>query len=283
MQKTGNELRLTWYGTAGLLFQCGSTVIAFDPFYPMPVGGFSRRHAPAARPNAAVVHASSCSVAGNAYQKASDVFVTHGHFDHIYQIPSIYRNCPVTVHCTKTPMKTLRKHGFPEEKLHEIAPRWTGTVGPFTLRAYQGRHCHFDWPLLRKTIFCRRFWRHPIHLLQLLSVHLRFPQKNEILFYELSCSGKRVQIMGSMNLDSDTCYPTGADVLILPLQGRSDQDSYALNIVKRLQPKSVLLDHYDDAFPPMSDTVDTSGFERNVRELFGISCIPLEIKKEIVL
>jgi hypothetical protein len=189
----------------------------------------------------------------------------------------------VTVHCTKTPRKTLLKHGFPEEELHEIAPGWTGTVGPFTLRAYQGRHCHFDWPLLQKTIFCRRFWSHPIHLLQLLSVYLRYPQKNEILFYELSCLGKRVHIIGSMNLDADTCYPTDADVLILPLQGRSDQDSYALNIVKRLQPKSVLLDHYDDAFPPMSDTVDTSGFERNVRETFGIPCIPLEIKKEIVL
>lgn len=81
--------------------------------------------------------------------------------------------------------------------------------------------------------------------------------------------------MGSMNLDSNTEYPTGADALVLPLQGRSDQDTYALALVERLKPKAVLLDHYDDAFPPLSSQVDTSGFVRNVQERYGIYCKPL--------
>jgi L-ascorbate metabolism protein UlaG (beta-lactamase superfamily) len=286
MPNPKNELRLTWYGTAGLLFQANNRSISFDPFYPVSIGGFSRCHAQTMQRDSEDIHTSSGSgkaFGENPYQKATDVFVTHGHFDHIYQIPDIYRNQPVIVHCTRTPQKTLLKHGFPPQKLNVITPGWRGSVGPFTICAYQGRHCRFDLPLLRRTILCRRFWRHPVHLLQLLSIHLSFHEKNEILFYELSCCGKRIQIMGSMNLDPNTDYPTDADVLILPLQGRSDQDTYALEFVKRLRPKSVLLDHYDDAFPPLSSDVDTSGFVRNVREMLGIPCRPLEKNKEIVL
>ena len=67
-------------------------------------------------------------------------------------------------------------------------------------------------------------------------------------------------------------YPTGADLLILPFQGRSDLENYALDIVSRLRPRRILLDHYDDAFPPISDEIPTKDFVRRLREQEGISC-----------
>ena len=78
-----------------------------------------------------------------------------------------------------------------------------------------------------------------------------------------------------MNLDAKTEYPTDADLLILPLQGRSDQDTYALRIVEKLLPKWVLLDHYDDTFPPMTSPVDPGGFEENVKGI-DIPCERME-------
>lgn len=255
-------MQLTWYGTASLILQEGDTAIAFDPFCGLPVH--------------AIAHPANPMPYEKDFRKIPYVFVTHGHLDHIYHIPQIYRDASVVVHCTSAPKRTLLKHGFPAGNIQEIAPGWCGKYGPFEITAYQSRHCVYDLPLLRHTIFCRRFWAHPVHLVRLLTTHILYREKGEILFYEIVCHGLRIQIMGSMNLDPDTEYPTGADMLILPLQGRSDQDIYALKLVKRLKPKSILLDHYDNTFPPLSDDIDTSGFICNVREQFGIPCQPLK-------
>ena len=67
-------MKLTWYGTAALLLESGRTAIAFDPFLGIAPGDSSG--APARRATAL----------GN----VGNVFVTHGHFDHILQIPAIW-------------------------------------------------------------------------------------------------------------------------------------------------------------------------------------------------
>ena len=258
-------MELIWYGTASLVLKEEDAAIVFDPFCGMRRG-----------------QAQSVPEETD-FRKVSDVFVTHGHFDHIYHIPRLYRDISARIHCTAAPKETLLKRGGSAEKIREIGPGFTGQCGPFQITAYQGRHCVFDGPLLRQTILSRRFWRHPVHLCRVLRAHLSHKEKGEILFYEVACKGKRVQIMGSMNLDPAVEYPTGADVLVLPLQGRSDQDSYALQFVERLKPKAVLLDHYDDTFPPMSGEVDTSGFERNVEKRYGIYCGPFRKKHPVIL
>jgi hypothetical protein len=87
-----------------------------------------------------------------------------------------------------------------------------------------------------------------------------------MLFYEIKAEGKRIQIMGSMGMDPETDYPEGADLLIMALQGRADQDDYAMQFVKKLKPKEIMLYHIDDSFPPMSSEVDTLGFEINAKK-----------------
>lgn len=227
-------MELTWYGTAALVLKEGETAIAFDPFCePAFTGGF-------------------CQI--------SNVFVTHGHFDHIQQIPDIYRDKPKKIRCTGTPRKTLIKKGIVPNCITEIAPGHRETVGPFAVTAYQGQHCKFDLGLILSAAL--RCMRHPVPALGVVKALLAYPENGEILFYEVACDGKRLQVMGSLNLAEDVEYPTGADLLVLPYQGRSDLESYALGIVDRLKPKAVVLDHWDDAFPPVSATVDTAKFEK---------------------
>lgn len=251
-------MRLTWMGTAGLLFTAGDTTIAFDPFPGIPYVPYSKR--PCTIPDEPV------------YRRASDVFVTHGHFDHILFLPELYRDTDTVIHATATPCRTLARHGLPETQLHRIGPGWSGSVGPFRLRAWQGRHCRFDAPLVRRTVLQKHFRAHAMHL---LSMNLQYPEHGEILFYELTDGTARVQIMGSMNLDGETDYPTGADWLILPYQGKSRPEACALSLVERLRPKQVLLDHYDDSFPPITSLIPTDGITELLAQR-GISCHPLQ-------
>ena len=86
------------------------------------------------------------------------------------------------------------------------------------------------------------------------------------MMYEVHAEGKRVQVMGSLGLQENQEYPQGADLLILPFQGSEFLEAVALEVVERLQPKRILLDHFDDAFPPVSEHVDTRRFKKLMDE-----------------
>ena len=85
-------------------------------------------------------------------------------------------------------------------------------------------------------------------------------------------------LMGSMGMDADTEYPTGADVLVLPFQGTGDPSATVMPIVEKLQPKAIYLDHYDDAFPPLSSQIETNGFV-TVMHKKGIPTVAMEYGK----
>lgn len=251
-------LTLTWYGTASLLFQAQGTTIAFDPFAGIPIG----RQAEQAR----------LRDMKPVFSAASHVFITHGHLDHIYHIPYFYKDSSTQIYGTRLPCRTLEREGFPQERLRQIAPGWQEAIGPFGLQAWQSRHCQFDLPLILKTIFSPGPWRHFFHILRLGLINRRHPEGGEILFYQLTLGSLRVQIMGSLNLDRSTQYPTGADYLVLPFQGRSDLERYAMGIVERLRPRAILLDHCDNSFPPLSSTIQTAEFQRQVEQRLHIPC-----------
>ncbi len=260
-------MKLTWRGTAALLLSAENTLLAFDPFLGIPAGE---------------AHPDRTSLpCAEVFREARYVFVTHGHFDHILQIPALCGPGESVIYATKTPCATLEKNGFPKARLHLISPGMTIGAGAFTVRAFQGRHCRFDAPLILGMIRSSRVWKNLSHMLRLLRWNSLFLENGETLFYELTACGKRVQIMGSMGLDPAVEYPTGADALILPYQGRSDLPVWGASLVARLKPKRVYLDHYDDSFPPMTSRVDTAPFEALLAQRYGIPCRPLRLNETI--
>ena len=70
-----------------------------------------------------------------------------------------------------------------------------------------------------------------------------------------------------------TVYPTGADLMVLPYQGTSDLLTPAAAVIDRLKPRAVLLDHWDDAFPPVSSAVDTSDIHSALEGRLRMYCL----------
>ena len=251
MQET--KIRITWYGTASVRISTGSTQLLIDPFFP-----FSD---------------SKIKVAENAYSDCSQILISHGHFDHISSIRQIVCENSV-VHCTKAPYMSLRKKGVREENLHLIQAGSVFTAGDFRITAYQGKHIRLNALDVLKAVCSWRVIHNRKGIIRKLMLIASCPEKKESLCYLVEACGKRILILGSLALDPQTAYPTGADLAFFPYQGSDHLCDIAADIYGQLRPHAVLLTHFDDTFPPFSSEVDTADAEAYLKKHTTVYKLP---------
>jgi hypothetical protein len=63
-------------------------------------------------------------------------------------------------------------------------------------------------------------------------------------------------------------YPAEPDLLVLPYQGATNLIPPALVVIDRIRPRAVMLDHFDDAFPPVSASIDTKSLFQVLNEKY---------------
>ena len=238
---------IKWFGTATMILSEGDHSLLFDPFVSMnpQVGVYSHEKA----------------------EKVDDVLITHGHFDHLVDVPDLIERYGQTVHCSETAAVTLMKKGVDSANINVIKPGDILELGPFTINVMEGKHIKFDLKLIRKTLFNRRVIKHRDNLKEIVSSNRDFPE-GEVLVFKIDVNGKTIIALGSMNLAKKVNYPKGADLLILPFQGRSDINKYAIKFIKKLKPMSVYLHHFDDTFPPVSKEVNFKKFLKTMKRRF---------------
>ena len=69
----------------------------------------------------------------------------------------------------------------------------------------------------------------------------------------------------------------GADILLMPYQGSSDLVTHARPVLETLRPRRVVLTHFDDAFPPLSSSVDTAG----IMEMMAVEYPDIPVVKPV--
>ena len=218
-------MKLKWFGTATILLEQDGTQLLFDPYFPLNDKIFKPPM--------------------NELASIDNIFVTHGHFDHIVDIPSVMKhgNGKSMVYCTAKPLDTLLSRGVDKERIHRIELGDVLKIGPFEVSVLKGKHVVFNMKLIMKTLFRPDIFVYRKNLKRLLKENKECSEAGETVVYDIIVGGRRILLMGSLNLDDNTNYPKGADLIIMPFQGRSDLSEYVMPIIERLQPKKVMLDH----------------------------------------
>ena len=231
-------MQLIWHGTASVEVVCDKGKMLFDPFVPLK--------------------GSDVDVKLHEFDGFPHIFVTHGHIDHITDLPKVVRRNPdVVIHCTGTPFRTLVRKGVPIRNLMLFRYGDVMLVNGFTIRAYHGKHAVL--PTVGAKLIASWF-RSPArgNMPHIIKEFIACPENDETVFYQIEADGKTVCLMGSMNLRDEVKYPEGMDLLVLPYNGWTDNYKPAVRVIERLKPKRVLLDHYDDTFPPLTTPLDLS-------------------------
>lgn len=232
---------LIWYGNACVEFRTAETRLIFDPFTSVERTSEDPR-----------LH-------------GADAFlITHGHFDHVSHVPELSTETRTRVYLPPEVAARLRKD--PRQNPALLYPLMLGeatTLKGCRFLPFPAEHVRFDPPLIWRTM--RRASENPRAMGTLLNLHRQYPLGAVVAWY-IEAEGVRLLHLGSLGLRENQYYPSGVDVLSLPLQGHSRIHELAFQLIKRLEPKRVLLHHFNDAFPPMSQAVSPEPLLARMRE-----------------
>lgn len=234
-------MRIKWYGTATLLVESENTRILIDPY----LKPYNKK-----LPPVPVEEATS----------AEAIFITHPHFDHFSSVPDFVKGNVKKIYVSANGVDIAKKQGFYCECMTPLNADGEIAVGDITVKTYRSRHCKFDAATILGIALNPLTYFHSCHALALLKGMNQYKITDDIYALEISCQGKRAVVLGSAGMDAGVEYPQNADLLIFPYQGRARMHKYMLPILRAFSPKAVMLDHFDNAFPPFTHKVSTKRF-----------------------
>ncbi len=242
-------MELTWWGTAGFRIETAGAVFLIDPY-------LSRNAR--ARP--------SQPLAPTDVVDGEHIFVSHGHFDHILDIPVIAARTGAKVYADPTAARTMIRAGLDPSQVVEVKSDGQAFELPgFKAQAFFSEHVKFDRLLVIKTLL-----RANLRLPSCLALAKAFPA-GQVLSWRFTVDDRVVHHFGSGGSPPEELTrlarrPT--DVLLVPLQGHTKICDIALDYVRALRPKLVIPHHQDDFYPPISRMVDIEPFVEGVRREF---------------
>lgn len=258
-------MKLKWLGTAGFQVDTGAHVFLIDPY-------LSR--------NARAVPIQTMKP--SEISDAKQIFISHGHWDHIHDVPEIMQHNPCSVYCSNTSARILKRKGADSLRIHPVKKDGMKFYfKDYQAQAFFSRHIMFDLPLMARTL-----WNIGASGPRLLWMHMGYP-KGQVISWRFTIGKYTVHHFGSAGcrreeLERYADYRT--DLLLVPVQGHTNICDIALQYVLALKPAMVIAHHHDHFYPPISSVIDISPFIDKVRkQCHGTEIRMLEINETIDL
>lgn len=258
-------MKLQWLGTAGFRFASRGRSILIDPY-------LSRN--PDARPVQAL--------RPEDLAPASHLLISHGHFDHLMDIPDIARATGAEVICSPEAARTLERLGLSRDRIRTVEEDGQAfNAGPFRAQAFYSTHVKFDLRLVAKTLL-----RVGKDIFRIFPLFKDYPC-GQVLSWRIEAEGKTIHFFGSGGAGAaelEKLKTLGSvDLLLVPLQGHSRICDIGLSMVQALDPAMVIPHHHDDFYPPLSRAVDIGPFIDGVSRMSGLRLEVLALNQKISL
>jgi len=238
-------MQLTWFGTAGFKIESNKQTLLIDPYFTRNPKAFPKQ-----------------DLQPSDIHTAHQILITHGHFDHILDVPEIASKTNATVYCGRGVDRTLIQNGLKTSQIKRVkTDGQTFHLGDLTIQAFFSSHIRFDRWLVIKTL-CRIHF----NLARYLPLLRNYPE-GRVLSWRISTKEKTLHHFGSGGAELSELKKLSQqpiDILLVPMQGHTQITRIALNHVTCLKPKMVIPHHQDNFFPPISTQVDTQPFVEQV-------------------
>lgn len=243
-----DEVVFQWLGTAGFRIEHAGKVILIDPYLTrnekaMPVQDLEPED----------------------MADADYIFISHGHFDHLLDVPQILDVSQALIYCSEVAEETLEQKGVSGTRIRRSEGGASLDFETFTVKVASSRHIRFDARLILSTL--------PRILKDRKTVRaLGHWPAGPVLIYRFDFGRLRVTHLGSLGVTPEEAKGLGLgdpqpDILMPPLQGHTDICRRAAMVTATVRPRAVVPQHQDDFFPPVSKTIDLEPFRRAVAEV----------------
>ncbi len=236
---------LKWLGTAGFEIKINDQVFLIDPY-------LSRNQNAIPKQNITLYD----------IKKASQIFISHGHFDHILDVPQISRQTHANIYCSDIAADFFKNHQVDAKQIKTVlTDKKLFKFNEYSAKAFFSEHIKFDIKLVFSTLL-----KINIQFFKYFPLLSKFPC-GPVLSWRFYIEDKIIQFFGSAGSSSnelEKMRDEPIDILLLPLQGHSDICQIGLNYVKHLKPKIVIPHHQDNFFPPISKSVDIKPFVEKI-------------------
>lgn len=238
---------LRYYGNALLTVEQGNTKLLIDPFF--------SRNPKLYRPTAEL------------FDDVTAVLITHGHFDHIYDLPKLLARRPgLEVFCTRQTKKNLERIGCHGGQYHIIGLDDAFEIGPFRVRSIRSTHISFDFYYIAKNAISPSFYLSLTTVFKSLHQFSTTPLGDECVEFLIEADGETMLVSASLGADESINHPQDVDMFVMPYNGRWYLNEHMFKHVLQIRPKKIMMSHFDAAFPPLCLDAKPERFVRFMKE-----------------
>ncbi|MHA1792591.1 MAG: MBL fold metallo-hydrolase [Promethearchaeota archaeon] len=232
-------IELKWLLTAGFELHSQNYKILIDPYISRPKNAIPQ------------LNTTIADIKG-----AQAIFLSHGHFDHAFDLPEILKETETKLYCSKQARKMLiEEFKVSENNIQAVNAGDSLEFEPdFKVKVIKSKHIRFNASLILKKIFKGDIFKVK-KLTGLSSRELLKWKKGDVFGYLFQFNdGRKLLHFGSGGYIKEEIakLPNDIDYFLAPVAGRTNSDECLARLAGLFNPKTIIPHHYDDFFPPIS-------------------------------